>query len=87
MYDFEYNEEKSHSNQKKHGIDFIKSQKLWDDPDIIEVKTNFEIEVRFIIIGKINEKHWSAVITYRGDKIQIISARRSRDSEVKLYES
>jgi uncharacterized DUF497 family protein len=37
--------------------------------------------------GKIREKHWSAVITYRGDKIRIISVRRSRIEEVQQYES
>jgi len=87
MYYFEYDEEKSQSNKEKHGIDFIESQELWRDPDILEIKTNFEIEPRFIVIGKISEKHWSSVITYRGEKIRIISVRRSRESEVTLYES
>ena len=87
MYYFEFSKEKSHSNKEKHGIDFIESQMLWRDINILEVKTNFEIEPRFIVIGKINEKHWSAVITYRGENIRIISVRRSRGSEVKLYES
>jgi uncharacterized DUF497 family protein len=87
MYHFEFNEKKSHSNNEKHGIDFVESQALWSDANILEVKTKFEIEPRFIVIGKINKKHWSAVITYRGENIRIISVRRSRQSEVKLYES
>ena len=87
MYYFEYDKEKSLSNLEKHGIDFIESQELWKDPDILEVKTKFEIESRFIVIGKISDKHWSAVITYRSENIRIISVRRSRESEVKLYES
>ncbi len=87
MYEFEYNEEKSHSNKEKHGIDFIEAQALWSDTDILEIKTNFEIESRYIVIGRINEKHWSAVVTYRGENIRIISVRRSRESEVNLYES
>ena len=87
MYNFEYDEQKSNSNQEKHGIDFLESQKLWLDPDIIEIKANSEIEPRYLIIGKIKEKYWSAVITYRGDNIRIISVRRSRVAEVALYES
>ncbi|RTZ67209.1 MAG: BrnT family toxin [Aquificaceae bacterium] len=87
MYYFEYNEQKSNSNQEKHGIDFLESQKLWLDPDIIEIKANFEVEPRYLVIGKIKEKNWSAVITYRGDNIRIISVRRSRAVEVALYES
>ena len=32
------------------------------------------------------DKYWSAVITYRSDKIRIISVRRSRTEEVNIYE-
>jgi hypothetical protein len=38
-------------------------------------------------IGKIGDKHWSAVITYRNEKIRIISVRRARKEEVAIYES
>lgn len=34
----------------------------------------------------IDGKHWSAVVTYRGDKTRIISLRRSRKEEVELHE-
>ncbi len=37
-------------------------------------------------IGMIEQKHWSAIITYRDDKIRIISVRRSRDEEIEIYE-
>jgi uncharacterized DUF497 family protein len=47
----------------------------------------FEYEPRFLVIGKIKGKHWSAVITYRGGTIRTISARRSRDEEIELYEN
>lgn len=87
MYVFEYDDDKNHSNQEKHGIDFSGAQELWEDPDIIEVKAKSETEPRFLVIGKIDQKHWSAVITYRGENIRIISVRRSRETEVILYES
>ncbi len=85
--EFEFDPKKSVSNYKKHGIDFHEAQKLWDDPDFIEVpvKDIFD-EPRFLVIGKIIEKHWSGVITYRNEKIRIISVRRSRIEEVKIYE-
>jgi uncharacterized DUF497 family protein len=44
-------------------------------------------EPRWLLIGKIDEKHWSAIITRRGENIRLISVRRSRDEEVELYES
>ena len=86
MYSFEYDNQKSSFNEEKHGIDFLDSQILWDDPNIIEIRAKSDTEARFLVIGKINNKHWSAVITYRDENIRIISVRRSRKSEVKLYE-
>jgi len=40
-----------------------------------------------MVIGKISRKYWSGVITYRNEKIRIISVRRSRKEEVDIYES
>jgi uncharacterized protein len=83
---FEYDEQKSKSNLEKHGIDFIDAQMLWDDEEFIEIPAKTTDESRFLIVGKIKGKHWSAVITYRGQNIRIISVRRSRDEEINLYE-
>jgi len=84
---FEYDVKKSEINNKKHGIDFEEAKKLWDDPNLIEIPAKTIDEPRYLIIGKIGEKHWSAIITYRGEKIRIISVRRARKEEVKIYES
>ncbi len=87
MPDFEYDEQKSASNLKKHGIDFIDAQALWLDPALLEIPARIEDEPRYLAVGRIGLKHWSAVITYRESTIRIISVRRSRDEEVELYES
>ena len=84
---FEYDESKSSANLKKHGIDFIAAQALWNDLDALEIKAKSDDEERFLIIGLIQGKHWSAVVTYRNDNIRLISVRRSRQKEVLLYES
>ncbi|MDJ0745305.1 MAG: BrnT family toxin [Xenococcaceae cyanobacterium MO_167.B27] len=84
---FEYDINKSQSNKVKHGIDFNEAQALWWDSQRIEIQARTTTESRFVVIGKINNKHWSAIITYGENKIRIISVRRSRDNEVKLYES
>ena len=84
---FEYDANKSNSNREKHGIDFDLAQALWVDKDRIEIPAKTQDEPRFLVIGKINEKHWSAVVTYRGENIRIISVRRSRDEEIEIYES
>lgn len=84
---FEFDPAKSKANKKKHGIDFIDAQVLWNDPDILEVPAKTTDEQRFFVVGKIGEKHWSGIITYRKENIRIISVRRSRNEEVELYES
>jgi len=85
--EFEFDAKKSRSNKTKHGIDFSQAQKLWDDPDLIEIPVRTTDEPRFLVIGRISDRCWSAVITYRGDKIRIISVRRARKEEVNIYES
>jgi uncharacterized protein len=84
--EFEFDPEKSESNKTKHGIDFIEAQALWSDSDFIEIPLKTSDEPRFVVIGKIDEKHWSGVITYRGDRVRLISVRRSRKEEVDIYE-
>jgi uncharacterized protein len=83
---FEYDPRKSVSNHAKHGIDFEQAQQLWDDEAYLEIPARNLDEPRFLVIGKIADKHWSAVITYRDQNIRIISVRRSRDEEIDLYE-
>jgi hypothetical protein len=85
--EFEFDTNKSNSNKIKHGIDFDQAQKLWDDPDLIEIPVRTSDEPRFLVIGRISEKCWSGVITYRGANIRIISVRRARKEEVDIYES
>ncbi|HEX2164820.1 MAG TPA: BrnT family toxin [Thermoanaerobaculia bacterium] len=85
--EFEYDERKSKANRAKHGIDFVRAQELWLDQSRIEVPArSVEDEPRSFLFGMIDGKHWSAVFTKRGDSIRIISVRRSRDEEVRIYE-
>jgi len=87
MIKFEFDEKKSQSNVAKHGIDFFEAQKLWEDSELLEIPAKVKDEPRSIVIGIIDKKHWSGVITYRGKNIRIISVPRSRKEEVLLYES
>ncbi|WP_417550873.1 BrnT family toxin [Methylophaga sp.] len=87
MNGFEYDDDKSQANLEKHGIDFDAAQELWYDPDLLEFPAKSDNEPRFLVIGRIATKHWSAVITYRNERVRLISVRRSRPKEVELYES
>lgn len=84
--DFEFDPKKSAANKEKHGIDFVEAQALWNDPDLIEIPARCPDEPRFLIIGKMDGKHWSAVVTRRSGRLRIISVRRARKEEAALYE-
>jgi len=87
MMRFEFDSNKSESNKRKHGIDFVEAQALWEDPDRIEVPASTQVEKRFVLTGRIEGAHWSAVFTIRKDNIRIISVRCARKQEVEEYES
>ena len=87
MNSFEFDTAKSESNRAKHGIDFVEAQGLWNDPMLLEIPAKTDDEPRYLAIGQIDGKHWSAVITYREANVRLISVRRARTEEVALYES
>lgn len=84
--EFEWDLDKSRSNLVKHGIDFETAKNLWLDEDRIEIWAPHPVEDRGIIIGKHQNKLWTAIFTMRGNAIRIISVRRARKKEAKLYE-
>ena len=84
---FEFDDAKSKSNLEKHGIDFVKAQLLWTDPNLLLIPVKTSDESRYLAIGIIERKHWSAVVTFRSENVRLISVRRSRREEVILYEN
>jgi len=85
---FEFDKNKSITNKVKHNIDFTEAQELWNDPYSFELPSpQSEDEERYLVVGKIHTKNYTAIITYRDTSIRIISVRRSREKEIKLYES
>ena len=85
---FEYDENKSKINKSKHNISFEGAKELWEDPYSFEVPSPQSAdEDRFLVFGQIKSKNYTAIITYRDTNIRIISVRRSREKEIKFYES
>ncbi len=84
--EFEFDPGKSAANKVKHGIDFVEAQALWLDEALIEAPARTEDEPRFLAIGRIGARHWSAVFVRRGGRTRIVSVRRSRKEEIKAYE-
>ena len=83
---FEWDEKKSRANKSKHGIDFNAAIELWNDQDRVEIQTSFPTVNRNALIGKIGGKLWTAIFTRRMAAIRIISVRRARKKEAKLYD-
>ncbi len=83
---FEWDDEKSRSNQIKHGIDFDTARVLWDDGSRVEIQSPYPLESRSILIGKIDRKLWTAIFTRREGAVRIISVRRARKREAELYD-
>ena len=81
---FEFDPRKSESNKTKHGIDFIEAQVLWKSNHVF-LDAKEALEKRYLVIGAIGNQYWSAIITYRGAVIRIISVRRSTAAEIEVY--
>jgi uncharacterized protein len=84
-FSFEFDSAKSAANKAKHGIDFIEAQEIWTDPERLEIPARSLDEPRHQVIGRTGHTTWSAFITYRHDKIRIISVRRARADEEARY--
>ena len=84
--EFEFDSAKSSANKLKHGIDFVEAQALWRDEAMLEAPARTGDEPRFLAIGVIAGKHWSAVCVRRGGAIRLISVRNSRREELDRYE-
>ncbi len=82
---FEFDPWKSENNKAKHGIDFVEAQALWKSK-IVLLPAKDALEKRYMVMGTIGSDHWSAIITYRGATIRIISVRKSTPLEIETYE-
>jgi uncharacterized DUF497 family protein len=82
--EFEFDPQKSDSNKAKHGIDFLEAQALWKSKHVV-LGAKDVYEKRYLVIGTIADNYWSAIITYRGATIRIISVRKSIAAEIDTY--
>ncbi|MBN2768818.1 MAG: BrnT family toxin [Campylobacterales bacterium] len=83
---FEYDENKNLINKQKHGLDFEEAQALWNDSEAINIRAKSDTEVRYAFISKLHEKYCIAFYTLRGDAIRLISVRRAREEEQRIYD-
>lgn len=85
--DFEWDEAKRQSNLRKHQIDFIDVQAVFDSRPTVSRVSRHATELRFLTTGEIDGVFYTVIWTWRDESIRLISARRARDAETRNYRS
>ena len=87
MISFEWDPVKSEKNRIEHGITFEQAREIWNDPNMVEIPSRIELEMerRYLVIGLIAGKPWTAIVTKREDNVRLNSVRRSRKGEENIY--
>jgi uncharacterized DUF497 family protein len=83
--EFEWDKTKRDSNLTKHGVDFPFAEMLFDGRPVITAPSRRAAEERYITTGKIDGRFFTAIWTWRGDVVRLISVRRARDEEEKRH--
>lgn len=86
VVEFEYDPAKSAKNLAKHGIDFEQAQPMRSGGKTVTLVSKHagNDDVWYLVLGMIAGKHWAAITTKRGNRIRLISVRRSRKDEERL---
>lgn len=89
MFTFEWDEEKSKSNFRKHKVSFEEARAVFYDPlsiTIADPKHSID-EQRYVDIGRSSKGRILVVVyTERGANIRIISCREATKLERRVYE-
>ncbi len=87
--EFEWDEDKRVANLEKHGIDFLDARIMWRKP-VLDPAGDRQSggELRLTALGVIGEDEMIAAIVYtvRAGVVRLISARRARRVERKIYQ-
>ncbi len=81
---FELNSNKGEANKEKHGISFEDAIELFDAP-FLRLRSDRSGEIRWIALGKAQERVIAVIYTEREGRIRIISARMARTKEREIY--
>lgn len=81
---FEWDENKRVTNLAKHGFDFEDVTVVFLEPHI-DFALKFRAEPRRQATGVVDGRCVAVIYTMRGRTIRIISARRARENEERVY--
>lgn len=83
---FDWDPVKSAANAAKHGLSLASATALWIGP-VVTLPSKRPGELRHLAIGLLEGRHWTVIYAPRGDAFRLISARRSRKNEKKLFKN
>ena len=81
----EWDESKRLINLGKHFLDFRDARLVFDGRPAVHIPSHRMGEPRFVSVAAIEGKLYSVVWTWRGSNRRLISFRRSRHGEEKIY--
>jgi uncharacterized protein len=83
---FEWDETKRLINLAKHGVDFVRALRIFNDStlEILDQRQNYG-EVRIIATGTVENEVFVVVYTWRGKNRRLISARKAGNNARKKY--
>lgn len=87
IIDFEWDERKRVANLDRHGIDFLRAVELFDGRPVMTIASPYPDEERFLTTGVLEDCFITAVWTFRGESLRLISVRRARDDERNAHHS
>jgi uncharacterized protein len=83
---FAWDETKRRANVKKHGIDFVDAEKIFNGVTLTAEDTREAYgERRFLTLGLLDDQVVSVTHTERGNDIRIISIRKATKHEARYY--
>lgn len=84
---FEWDNGKAQANVVKHGVTFEMARAVFADPFAIEWEDDRAdaAELRFAVLGRVDDRLLFVAFTMRGEITRIISARRATSVERRRY--
>jgi uncharacterized DUF497 family protein len=84
---FEWDPEKNKANRIKHGLSFERAIAIWESVhlEVEDIARSEEGERRGATLGWVGAKLYLAIWTRRADKLRLISVRRARQNEERVF--
>lgn len=85
--DFEWDDAKAATNERKHSVTFRFATAVFLDPEVVieDTTRDEDGEQRRKAIGRVGEKLYAVIFTVKGDVYRLISARRTNPKEDRIY--